>query len=214
MAHTYAFLLGAAYILPIWSSPVDSVALAPTAKLRRDARQDELDVLTKEFRVSIGTRPMMNVPRIDLPSWKKPLGWHRNTWKMYCCLRPTIPTVKVLQILLLGTCSSSNLAKPPKTTGRAHTRTDSIRSGIIWNKLQVFHTRDIKTDRRDQPKSGDLRTITMVLGQMSTNAMMNRTCTLFPKHINPWLMWDTAAYTEKPDLTGTGWAVTLCSQFF
>jgi len=79
MAHTYAFLLGAAYILPIWSSPVDSVALAPTAKLRRDARQDELDVLTKEFRVSIGTRPMMNVPRIDLPSWKKPLGWHRNT---------------------------------------------------------------------------------------------------------------------------------------
>jgi hypothetical protein len=27
-------------------------------------------------------------------------------------------------------------------------------------------------------------------------------------------MWDRAAYTEKPDLTGTGWAVTLCSQFF
>ncbi len=133
MVHTYAFLLAAAYILPIWSSPVDSVALAPTAKLRRNARQDKLDVLTKEFRVSIGTRPMMNVPRIDLPSWKKLLGWHRNTWKMYCCLRPTIPTVKVLQILLLGTCSSSNLAKATKDDW---TSTYKDRFDSIWHNMK------------------------------------------------------------------------------
>lgn len=49
MIHALAILLGAAYILPTWSSPVDSSAPAPTAKLRRDARQDKLDALTKEF---------------------------------------------------------------------------------------------------------------------------------------------------------------------
>lgn len=49
---------------------------------------------------------------------------------------------------------------------------------------------------------------------MSINVIMNLTCTLLPNHRGHKLMCDRAAYTEKPDLTGTGWAVTFCSKFF
>lgn len=49
MIYTSAIILVAAYILPTWSNPVESNALAATAKHRRDPRQDKLDALTKEF---------------------------------------------------------------------------------------------------------------------------------------------------------------------
>lgn len=49
MIYTFAIALTAAYIVPTWSNPVDSNALVATIKHRRDARQDKLDALTKEF---------------------------------------------------------------------------------------------------------------------------------------------------------------------
>ncbi len=49
MIHTSAILVIAAYILPTWSNPVGSDSLLLTSKFRRDARQDKLDALTKEF---------------------------------------------------------------------------------------------------------------------------------------------------------------------